>query len=160
MNQRLKSLLIITKTTQHILVMTLSLFSICGFAELRDPTQIPAMLINSIDENGQPVVENNGPVLQSIIMNKTQPAVVINGQYIKQGERYQDAKLVNITDSTATLRDRNGRISILKMGLADIKQESKQRLANEKGQQRQKSINQTAKPSGISSNVTSTIVAK
>lgn len=160
MNNTLKTLLIMTKTTRLVAMFVLSLLAINAFAELRDPTQIPSMLANSIDENGQPVVENHGPVLQSIIIHKEAPAVVINGQYIKQGERYQDAKLVNITESTATLRDRNGRISILKMGLADIKQESKQRLANEKGQQRQKSINQTAKPSGISSNVTSTIVAK
>jgi len=64
------------------------------------------------------------PVLQSIILSATRKAAMISGQTVILGEKFGEARLVNLTPSEAVLRTGEG-LQVLKL-FPDV--EKKERL--------------------------------
>lgn len=77
---------------------------------LRDPTR-PANLERPAMEGGQ---SYSGPQLQSVLIAPGRKAAVIDGQSIKLGDKFGDARLVRVTDSEVTLQ-RGNDMQILKL---------------------------------------------
>lgn len=90
---------------------------------LRDPTQLPSSFLNAsnIDSKNQTNAVHHGPVLQSVMLSDDVSAAIINGQKIHLGERYNQSKLIALTENSATLRNENGNKTVLKMSHMNIK---------------------------------------
>ncbi len=56
----------------------------------------------------------SGVALQSVVISPTVKAAIINGQMVKVGEKFGNARLVRVTESEAVLRDGSD-VQILKM---------------------------------------------
>lgn len=92
--------------------------------ELRDPTQLPQSIASSNQQNndGNSQVVQYGPVLQSVILSSQSRAAIISGKHVKIGEKFQDERLVSVTENTAILRGSNGVNKTLTMQHNNIKQ--------------------------------------
>lgn len=72
---------------------------------LPDPTQPPARLLAS-----QVAGVAAGPVLQSVMLPRPgRASAVIDGQQVRLGERYADARLIRVTETEAVLEGASGR---------------------------------------------------
>lgn len=96
-------------------VLALMLFSNVNAEALRDPTQIPNDLPESVQERFAGPTVNAGPSLQSIMLSSDIKAAIINGKKINLGSHYKEAKLIQLTENTATLKNKNGSRTVLKM---------------------------------------------
>lgn len=56
----------------------------------------------------------SGVALQSVVISRTLKAAIINGQMVKVGEKFGNARLVRVTESEAVLRDGSD-VQVLKM---------------------------------------------
>lgn len=89
---------------------------------LKDPTQAPVNLYgeaNPADADGQALP--SGPVLQSIMIGAQYRAVIINGQKIVLGKKYEQATLIKVTENEAVLRSPDGTKQTLSMGKVEKK---------------------------------------
>lgn len=73
---------------------------------LPDPTRPPAELGASATTPGAALTEE---VLQSVILSPGRHAAIINGQLVRVGERYGEAKLVAVSEGQAILKGAQGR---------------------------------------------------
>jgi MSHA biogenesis protein MshK len=71
--------------------------------ELRDPTRPPAMA-ESAGEHGTSTA-TAGPVLQSVLISPTRKIAMIDGQALKPGDKFGDARVVKITENELVLRN-------------------------------------------------------
>ncbi|MBI5918890.1 MAG: hypothetical protein HY849_05915 [Nitrosomonadales bacterium] len=88
----------------------LPLLLVCAAAqaeELPDPTRPPAELSAPVADAARSVAE--GDVLQSVILAAGRRAAIINGQEVRVGERYGNAKLVEVGEGQAVLQGPQGR---------------------------------------------------
>ncbi len=73
---------------------------------LRDPTRPPV--------SAEPMREgplsgtDSEPVLQSVILSQGRMMAIINGQTVKLGEKFGDARLIKISESEVVLRTDSG----------------------------------------------------
>jgi MSHA biogenesis protein MshK len=106
-------------------MLCLSGLSSLAYADaLRDPTQIPSSVAPS--ESGstnstQAIPQNSGPVLQSVILGAQYRAAIINGKKIKLGDKYEQARLVALSEYSATLRNPDGSKQTLTMEYSAVK---------------------------------------
>jgi len=93
---------------------------------LRDPTQLPTDVV-SLDNNlgFNSNTTSSSLVLQSVILSDKMRAAIINGQRINLGDAYQEAKLVALTENSATLVRADGNKTVLKMAHIGIKKTEK-----------------------------------
>lgn len=76
-------------------------------ATLVDPTVPPAVVAGdaSAGDKAQPVP--SGPVLQSVLISPTRVVAIINGQTVKVGDKYGEARVVRIAEGEVVLRNGN-----------------------------------------------------
>ena len=121
------------KTFSRLLLLAmLGISTILSWAEsLRDPTQIPAGMIASEGgtNNSSASPQNNGPILQSVMLGAQYRAAIINGKKVKLGEKYEQATLVALSEDSATLRSPDGTKLTLKMLDEAIKKTSAKTMA-------------------------------
>jgi hypothetical protein len=79
---------------------------------LRDPTMPPAQLLQT---TGTATESYSGPVLQSTKLGEQNKSVMINGELVLLGQQYHGAKLIKVTENTATLRNSDGKQQVLSM---------------------------------------------
>ena len=92
----------LTKAMSMLMAM---LAGTCAHAqELADPTRPPASIESARDQDAAAA---SGPVLQSVLISPTRKIATINGQVLKQGDRFGDARVVKISENEVVLR--NGR---------------------------------------------------
>lgn len=105
-----------------VICAILSLVETANAESLRDPTQVPANMVatDSNPANTAQAVQNSGPVLQSVMLGAKYRAAIINGKKIKLGEKYDQAKLVGLTENSATLRNADGTTQTLVMSYGAI----------------------------------------
>jgi MSHA biogenesis protein MshK len=72
-------------------------------AGLVDPTRPP--VVSSAEAKGEAVVA--GPRLQSVLISPARRIAVISGKTLALGEKYGDATVVSITETTVRLRSAN-----------------------------------------------------
>jgi MSHA biogenesis protein MshK len=70
---------------------------------LPDPTRPPASL--SVVESASAVASTSGPELQSILISPTRRIAIINGQHLRQGDKFGEARVVRISESEVILRN-------------------------------------------------------
>jgi len=72
---------------------------------LPDPTRPPDALntLNAADKQ-EPVGAQAGPVLQSVLVSPQRKLVVISGQTVKLGGKYENARVVKISETEVVLR--------------------------------------------------------
>lgn len=97
-------------TVVCLLVVATAFAPSAAAENLRDPTR-PANLEPSAMDGGQ---SYSGPQLQSILIAPGRKAAVIDGQSIKLGDKFGDARLVRVTDSEVALQ-RGNDMQILKL---------------------------------------------
>lgn len=71
---------------------------------LADPTRPPAMLESAVEQDATP---HTGPVLQSVLISPTRRIATIDGQAVKVGDKFGEARVARITENEVVLR--NGR---------------------------------------------------
>ena len=76
---------------------------------LADPTRPPGP--DAQQTGGDPA---GGPVLQSVILSPAVTAAIIDGQFIRLGEKLGSAELVRVTEQEVVLRD-GGIARVIKM---------------------------------------------
>lgn len=97
-----------------------NLFALCLFMlalparteTLRDPTMPPTQLWQKTDTA---IAGYDSPILQSTKLGEQNKAVMINGEIVVLGQQYHGAKLVKVTENTATLRSSDGKQQVLSM---------------------------------------------
>ncbi len=72
---------------------------------LPDPTRPPSAL-NTVQE-ADAVASEAGPALQSVILSSDRKIAIINGQAVKQGDKYGEARVIKITETEVVLRNGN-----------------------------------------------------
>lgn len=77
---------------------------------LPDPTRPPPEFMRDADLSA-------APVLQSIMISPTRRTAIINGQTVRQGEKYRDAEVLEIRPGEVILREGNRR-EVLKLHTA------------------------------------------
>lgn len=82
------------------------LLALCCATHLRaealvDPTRPPASL-DALEAGGARAV--SGPVLQSVLISPGRMVAIISGQAVKLGEKYGEARVVQITEGAVVLR--------------------------------------------------------
>lgn len=98
---------------------------------LRDPTQLPSEFASpEMNTDFQSSATSRGPVLQSIILSDEVRAAIISGNRINLGEQYNKAKLVALTENSATLLNGDGNKTILKMPHIGIKKTEETAIEN------------------------------
>lgn len=100
----------------------LSLIESANAESLRDPTQVPTNMVatDANPANTVQPVQNTGPVLQSVMLGAQYRAAIINGKKIKLGGKYENAKLVGLTENSATLKNADGTTQTLMMSYGAI----------------------------------------
>ena len=95
----------------------LSLVESANAESLRDPTQVPSNMVatDGNQTSATQATENAGPVLQSVMLGAKYRAAIINGKKVKLGDRYEQAKLVGLTENSATLKNADGTTQTLVM---------------------------------------------
>jgi MSHA biogenesis protein MshK len=71
--------------------------------ELRDPTRPPALFES--DGGQRTSSASAGPVLQSVLISPTRRIAMIDGQALKPGDKFGDARVVKITENEVVLRN-------------------------------------------------------
>ena len=100
-------------TKESFLVLSLVMLTLPVQAEaLRDPTMPPAQLLQSA---GMSTESYSVPVLQSTKLGEQNKAVMISGEIVSLGQQYHGAKLIKVTENTATLRSGDGKQQVLSM---------------------------------------------
>jgi MSHA biogenesis protein MshK len=102
---------------------------------LVDPTLPPAVLA-APDASGSAAA---GPVLQSVMMGTGRKAAMISGQMVAVGEKFGDATLLRVTETSAVLRNPDMSLQTLQMHPAV---EKKVTIQKPEG----KSVTRTSKP--------------
>jgi hypothetical protein len=98
---------------ENLLALSWVMLTLSAQAEaLRDPTMPPAQLLQT---TGASTEIYSGPVLQSTKLGEQNKAVMISGEMVALGQQYHGAKLVKITENTATLRSADGKQQVLSM---------------------------------------------
>lgn len=76
-----------------------------AFAQgLPDPTRPPVALSDS----GQQAAEAAAPVLQSVLISPSRRLAIIDGQTVRQGEKFGASRVVKITETEVVLRGGGG----------------------------------------------------
>lgn len=78
---------------------------------LNDPTRPPAGINAPEAAEG---ASARGPVLQSVKISRTEKSAIINGEMVKLGAKYGEARVIRISENEVALRSANG-IEILRM---------------------------------------------
>jgi MSHA biogenesis protein MshK len=107
-----------------LIILALTLVTNVNAEALRDPTQIPNDLPVSASQRYMARTITTGPALQSIMLSSDIKAAIISGKKINLGERFEGAKLINLTESSATLRNKNGSKTVLNMNAGIVKKNS------------------------------------
>lgn len=96
----------------HLLLMA----GVCQAENLPDPTRPPALLGPLPPAFGEEPANAPAPmpVLQSIILSPSRKAAIISGQTVVLGEKFGEARLVELTESKAVLRTVDG-LQVLKL---------------------------------------------
>lgn len=89
-----------------VMLAALGISSIAAGQNLSDPTMPPAALRSA--QEGNPLPAISGPVLQSVLVSPGRKVAIISGQTVNLGEKYDDARVINITESEVTLSGSNG----------------------------------------------------
>ena len=109
----------------RLIFVIIALFGLMSSVQaevLKDPTLAPVNLYgeaNPADADGQALP--SGPVLQSIMIGAQYRAVIINGQKIVLGKKYEQATLIKVTENEAVLRSPDGTKQTLSMGKVEKK---------------------------------------
>jgi len=82
-----------------VLALALALFSASAVAQMNDPTRPPASF-----GAGEPDTDGGGIMLQSVLISPAQRAAIINGVLVRQGEKYGDAVLIEVSENEVVLR--------------------------------------------------------
>lgn len=95
----------------------LSLVESANAESLRDPTQVPTRMVanDASQANTAQVVQNTGPVLQSVMLGVQYRAAIINGKKVKMGGKFEKATLVGLSENSATLKNPDGTTQTLMM---------------------------------------------
>ncbi len=93
--------------------VSIFLFAPLASAEiLNDPTRPPASLDAPVrQESG---ARDAGPVLQSVLISPTRKVAIINGETVRLGEKFGDARVVKIAEDEVVLRNGND-LQVLKL---------------------------------------------
>jgi MSHA biogenesis protein MshK len=70
---------------------------------LPDPTRPPAIIESAGEQNAS--VASSGPVLQSVLISPTRRIATINGQVLKPGDKFGEARVMKITENEVVLRN-------------------------------------------------------
>ncbi|MBX9810858.1 MAG: MSHA biogenesis protein MshK [Burkholderiales bacterium] len=97
----------------------LSLPGVAFAQAMADPTRPPTEYAEA--ESGAPAAA--GPVLQSVMITPTLKAAIINGEMVKLGGQFGNAKLVKVSESEAVLKS-GDETQVLKMYPGVEKRES------------------------------------
>jgi hypothetical protein len=95
---------------------------------LRDPTRIPSDMPSTTNKTHGVNAQYAGPTLQSIMLSSDIHAAIINGKKVNLGDHYEGAKLVNLTENSATLISHNGSKQVLRMHPSIVKQNNAVRI--------------------------------
>jgi MSHA biogenesis protein MshK len=69
---------------------------------LPDPTRPPAMVESASEQDAS---ASSGPVLQSVLISPTRRIATINGQALKPGDKFGEARVMKITENEVVLRN-------------------------------------------------------
>lgn len=100
---------------------------------LPDPTRPPASL--GVVESASAVASTSGPELQSILISPTRRIAIINGQHLRQGDKFGEARVTRISESEVVLR--NGSESQVLKLFPEIEKHPVSRAARTKENDRQ-----------------------
>ena len=71
---------------------------------LLDPTRPPAGVLDSADAGGMAGENAGGPVLQSVLIPRQgKPLAVIDGQTVRLGQRFGEARLIRVNEHEVVL---------------------------------------------------------
>lgn len=105
--------LVALRITSRCLLAALGCTSLVCAETLPDPTQPPSMVSPAQNARGG-AGSDSGPTLQSVLVSPQRTIAVINGQTVKTGDRFGEARVVKITESEVVLR--NGKdLQVLKL---------------------------------------------
>jgi hypothetical protein len=96
---------------------------------LRDPTQIPSDVPMVETQHYAAASANTVPALQSVMLSADIQAAIISGKKVNLGEKFEESKLINLTENSATLRANNGAKTVLKMHQVIVKKNSERRVS-------------------------------
>jgi len=93
---------IVRMTVTGAFVLPAALFALPAAvaAELVDPTKPPASIVGDVGTEA----DSGAPVLQSVLIGAGRREAVINGQTVRVGQKYGEARVVKIAESEVILR--------------------------------------------------------
>jgi MSHA biogenesis protein MshK len=99
-------------TIQGWLAVSIFVWTPFAVAEnLNDPTRPPASIDRPTEDSS---VRATGPVLQSVLISPSRKVAIINGETVKLGDKFGDARVVKIAETEVVLRNGND-VQVLKL---------------------------------------------
>jgi MSHA biogenesis protein MshK len=90
--------------TGAMATLTVLAGSTIGHAQgLPDPTRPPAMSESAGEQDAS--AASSGPVLQSVLISPSRRIATINGQVLKLGDKFGEARVTKITENEVVLRN-------------------------------------------------------
>lgn len=116
--------MVIKNRTRLLIAVLLLATHIARADMLKDPTLSPIALDNNTNNDSNNASLPTEPVLQSVMLSKQYKAAIINGQKVMLGEKYEQATLIKISESSAVLRKQDGSLQTLRMDYAAIEKKN------------------------------------
>jgi len=91
---------LVTRHSSLAVALALALCAASATAQMNDPTRPPASFGASEPDAG----DGGGIMLQSVLISPAQRAAIINGVLVRQGEKYGDAVLIEVSENEVVLR--------------------------------------------------------
>lgn len=96
--------------TRNGFILAGFLVAYCAVAAepLPDPTRPPAGMAGEGSPGAPAATAPAGPVLQSVLIAPKRRAAIISGETVELGGKYQDAKLIRVSEGEAVLKTEQG----------------------------------------------------
>ncbi len=72
---------------------------------MNDPTRPPESVLSTVPGSEEQV---GAPLLQSVMLSRTERSAIIGGELVKLGGKYRDARVISITETEVVLRSAHG----------------------------------------------------
>lgn len=107
MAERLRKVIETATILSRMLVCLAGVVSVAGASAqaLPDPTRPPASLAHAQGESDGAAATSAVPALQSVIVGPNRKIAVINGQAVKLGDKYGEARVVKIDEAEVVLKN-------------------------------------------------------
>ena len=90
----------VTRHPSLAVALALALYAASATAQMNDPTRPPASFGAGETDAG----DGGGIMLQSVLISPAQRAAIIKGVLVRQGEKYGDSVLIEVSENEVVLR--------------------------------------------------------